>query len=200
MKSLLIATNNQGKILEISQLLANLDIPILTPSCLGLKLEINEDGNTYAENAMKKAQAFSQASGLPSLADDTGLEVDVLGGEPGLHSNRYGPQPSTDSSRRKYLLAQLEQFHQPWQAKFVATVAIATPEGRSHLTTGVCEGEIIPTERGGGGFGYDPIFFITKLKRTMAELELTEKNQVSHRAKAILNSLGFIRKLLLGNG
>ena len=108
MKQLLIATNNQGKILEIRHLLEGLNLELVTPAQLGITLDVDEDGCTYAENASKKARAFAEASGLPSLADDSGLEVDALGGKPGLHSNRFGPQPGTDASRRQFLLEQLK--------------------------------------------------------------------------------------------
>lgn len=198
MVKLLIATNNHGKILELRELLAGLPVTLLTPNDLGLQLEVEEDGRTYAENAGKKARAFAEASGLPVLADDSGLEVDALGGKPGIHSNRFGPQPSTEASRRRYLLSQLNSLPRPWTARFKATVALTAPDADIQTATGLCEGEIIPEERGSGGFGYDPIFFIPKTNRTMAELDMEEKNLVSHRAKAVLNSLPMLEKLLAG--
>ena len=158
MKQLPIATNNQGKILEIQHLLEGLNLELVTPAQLGITLEVDEDGCTYAENASKKARAFAEASGLPSLADDSGLEVDALGGKPGLHSNRFGPQPGTDASRRQFLLEQLKNTPRPWTARFVATVAVTGPGKEVHISIGECPGEIIPGERGTGGFGYDPLF------------------------------------------
>ena len=125
--SLLIATNNKGKLKEIQAILRDLNLELVSPVNHGLELDVEEDGQTYAENATKKALAFSQASGLIALADDSGLELDALGGRPGLHSNRFGPQPSTDASRRAYLLQELSGIPRPWTARFRATVAIASP-------------------------------------------------------------------------
>ena len=198
MKQLLIATNNPGKVLEIKDLLAGLDLTLLTPADLGFNLDVPEDGLTYAENAAKKAVAFAQASGLPSLADDSGLEVDALGGKPGLHSNRFGPQPATDATRRRYLLEQLQNKPRPWRARFCATVAIAVPGREVKIVAGECEGEIIPEERGENGFGYDPIFLFPDLGRTMAELGLEEKNRLSNRARAVLNCIPILEEILKG--
>lgn len=186
-RRLLIATNNPGKVDEINALLADLHIRLFTPLSLGITLEVVEDGETYAENAAKKAQAFCHTSGMIALADDSGLEVDALGGQPGLHSHRFCPIPNaTDADRRKYLLQRLEGFPQPWTARFRATVAVAFPSGKLNVVAGQCEGEIIAEERGSGGFGYDPIFFMPNLGHTMAELDMDEKNRHSHRARAIL--------------
>jgi XTP/dITP diphosphohydrolase len=183
---LLIATYNLGKYHEIKALLEGLDLLLLTPSEMNLTLKVDEDGETYAENATKKAVAFALASGLTSLGDDSGLEVDVLGGNPGLHSHRFCPLPNaTDADRRKYLLGKLRHEPRPWIAHFKATVAVAFCSGKVFLATGQCDGEIIPEERGQNGFGYDPIFFIPEIGYTMAELSMVEKNQLSHRAQAI---------------
>jgi XTP/dITP diphosphohydrolase len=197
MQRLLIATNNKGKVAEIKALLESLGLSLLTPAELGLRLEIPEDGLTYAENASKKALAFSKASGMIALGDDSGLEVDALGGQPGLHSHRFSPQPdATDADRRKYLLKKLHGYHRPWTARFRATVAVALPSGKVYLAAGQCEGEIIPEELGTNGFGYDPIFFIPELGRTMAELEMHEKNRLSHRARAVQNAIPIIKEVL----
>ena len=194
MRSLLLATNNKGKVAEIKALLAGLDLVLLTPTDLGLSLELPEDGQTYAENAIKKALAFAQASGMVSLGDDSGLEVDALAGQPGLHSHRFCPIPNaTDADRRKYLLELLHGKPRPWTAHFRATVAIATPAREVKLATGQCEGEIIPEERGTNGFGYDPIFLIPELGRTMAELGMDEKNRLSHRARAVQNAIPILK-------
>jgi XTP/dITP diphosphohydrolase len=200
MRSLLLATNNKGKVLEIKGLLAGLGLTLLTPADLGISLEVHENGLTYAENATKKAFAFAQASGLPSLADDSGLEVDALDGKPGLHSNRFGPQPATDATRRRYLLDQLRDKPRPWTARFRATVAIAAPGIEIGLAVGECEGEIVPEERGTSGFGYDPIFLLPAVERTMAELEMDEKNRLSHRARAVLNSIPFQEEVMKNCG
>jgi XTP/dITP diphosphohydrolase len=196
MPTLLIATNNKGKILEIKDILADLEISLLTPADLGLALEVAEDGSTYAENAARKAAAFAAASGLPSLADDSGLEVDALGGRPGLHSNRFGPQPSTEASRRRYLLEQWQGKPRPWTARFRATSAIAVPGREVRFAAGECEGEIIPIERGTGGFGYDPIFLLPDLGKAMAELDAKNKNRLSHRARALQNAIPVLKEIL----
>jgi XTP/dITP diphosphohydrolase len=196
MHKLLLATNNKGKIAEIKALLGGTGLTLLTPSDLGLALEVPEDGLTYAENASKKARAFSQASGLLALGDDSGLEVEALRGQPGLHSHRFCPIPdATDADRRKYLLEKLQRAPRPWTARFRATVAVVLPSGETHLTSGQCDGEIIPEERGSNGFGYDPIFFIPGIGRTMAELEMDEKNRLSHRALAIQNAIPIIKEI-----
>ena len=122
-----------------------------------------------------------------TLSDDSGLEVEDLGGAPGIFSARYAPQlGATDSDRRVYLLHQLSPYPRPWAARFHCTVALASPDGAVHFSEGVCQGEIIPQERGMNGFGYDPIFLIPELGRTMAELNMEEKNRLSHRAQAVL--------------
>ncbi len=197
MQKILLATNNPGKVLEIKSLLANLSIALLTPGDLGLVLEVPEDGENYAANAAKKAAAFALASGLTALGDDSGLEVDALGGLPGLHSHRFSPDPdASDADRRKYLLERLSAKPQPWTARFRATVAVALPAGEVRLATGECKGEIIPVERGSNGFGYDPIFLIPELGLTMAELGMDEKNQLSHRARAVRNAIPILKDFL----
>ena len=189
MKQLLIATNNIGKMEEMRALLEGLPAELVTPADVGIELHVNEDGKTYAENAEKKGAAFARATGLVSLADDSGLEVDALGGAPGLHSARYLAKPgATDADRRRYLLENLQDKPRPWLARFRAAVAIAIPGGSVQVLEGQCPGEIIPEERGTSGFGYDPIFFIPELGRTMAELGMEEKNRISHRARAAMKA------------
>jgi XTP/dITP diphosphohydrolase len=212
MNQLLIATNNQGKIKELHELLDDTGIELVTPAQINLDLDVIEDGLTYAENATKKALAFASASGLIALADDSGLEVDALNGAPGLYSARYGStdgEKLSDAGRRKFLLKNLQDKPRPWTARFHATIAIAIPsghvtlsrakglehnlaithpDGNVHLAQGWCEGEIFSEERGSGGFGYDPIFLLPELGRTMAELTMDEKNRLSHRARAVMNA------------
>ncbi len=196
MLTLLIATGNRGKFLEIRALLADMEINLLAPADLDLDLHVVEDGQTYAENAAKKANAFARASGLIALADDSGLEVAALNGAPGLYSARYAPQPdAADADRRAYLLQNLSGKPRPWKARFRATIAISVPEGGIHFAEGICNGEIIPDERGTGGFGYDPIFYLPELGRTMAELSMDEKNRLSHRARAVKNARGILERL-----
>lgn len=186
MRQLLLATNNRDKIIEIQALLEGLDIHLMTPADLGLKITVDEDAQSYAENATQKATAFGKVSGMVSLADDSGLEVDVLGGLPGVRSHRFAPMPgATDADRRVYLLQRLNRKPRPWRAHFHCSVAIYFPSGNIHLAEGDCFGEIIPEERGCHGFGYDPIFLLPEFGLTMAELSLEQKNRVSHRALAI---------------
>ena len=197
MNKLLLATNNKGKLRELRAILAGLPIKLVTPADIRLELDVPEDGFTYAGNAAKKALAFARASGLTALADDSGLEVDALNGAPGLYSARYGlslPPFSGkmggrggDADRRAFLLQNLRGANaaRPWSARFRATVAVAGPEGSVQIVEGTCEGEVIPEERGAGGFGYDPIFLLPKLGKTMAELPEETKNRLSHRARAV---------------
>jgi XTP/dITP diphosphohydrolase len=197
MPKLLLASTNAGKLREIRDLLQDMDFDICSPSELNIKLDVKEDGHTYAENAASKALAFAQHAGLLSLADDSGLEVEALAGAPGLYSARYSPKHGADDAdRRSYLLSQLQGHPRPWGAKFHCTVSISTPEGDLYFTEGDCPGEIIPQERGFGGFGYDPIFLIPQKGLTMAELSMAEKNLLSHRSKAVKNAIPLLMELL----
>ena len=183
---LLIGTNNPGKLLELQALLSGLGLRLHTPASLGIALEIEESGTTYKENARIKARTFCEVSGLPVLADDTGLEVASLGGAPGLHSKRFSPNPhATDADRRKLLLQ---------ISRFVCTAAFALPGGKNFFFEGECPGEIIPRERGENGFGYDRIFLVSAARQTMAELPFIEKNRLSHRARAVKGIIPLIRE------
>jgi XTP/dITP diphosphohydrolase len=196
MNKLLIATNNKGKVKELQDLLKDTGLELVTPADINLDLEVEENGATYAENAAKKARAFAHASGLVSLADDSGLEVDALDGAPGLNSARYHPKPgANDADRRAYMVENLRDKPHPWTAHFHATIAIAVPDQDVNIVEGNCHGEIIPEERGTGGFGYDPIFLFPELNKTMAELEMEKKNRLSHRAKAVMNALPVLKKI-----
>ena len=199
MKKLLIATNNKGKVKELQELLQGLEAELVTPADIHLTLDVEEDGRDYAENAAKKAIAFARASGLISLADDSGLEVDALDGAPGLYSARYHPKPgATDADRRAYMRENLQGKPQPWTARFHATIAIAIPEGELHVVEGNCHGEIIPEERGSNGFGYDPIFYIPEMNQTMAELDMEQKNRLSHRGLAAMKAIPVLKRLFGG--
>ncbi|MGB8983057.1 MAG: non-canonical purine NTP pyrophosphatase [Anaerolineales bacterium] len=215
---LLIATNNKGKVKELQDLLKDPGIELVTPAQIDLDLDVLEDGQTYAENAAKKAVAFARASRLISLADDSGLEVDALDGAPGLHSARYGAPHGgklSDAERRAFLIRNLQDKPRPWTARFHATIAVAIPElfwsraacrlpSQEHALSGspalqifegFCPGQIIPEERGTGGFGYDPIFLLPELGKTMAELSMDEKNRLSHRARAVMNAKGILSRI-----
>jgi len=196
MNKLLIATNNQGKVLELQELLTGSGIEFVTPAQIDLQLEVEEDGSNYQENAGKKAIAFAQASGMIALADDSGLEVEALNGAPGLYSARYSPKPGAkDKDRRDFLLENLKDKPRPWKAHFHATIAVAKPNGEIEFAEGNCYGEIIPEERGTGGFGYDPIFLMPELGKTMAELEMEEKNKLSHRARAVIAAMPILKRI-----
>jgi XTP/dITP diphosphohydrolase len=150
-----------------------------------------------------KGEAFALSSGLLTLADDSGLEVDALNGLPGIRSARFSLKPgATDADRRSYLLQQLEGKPRPWTARFRCCVAILQPqqanlaEPHFYFAEGACPGEIIPQERGSNGFGYDPIFLLAEYNQTMAELSMTEKNRLSHRARALLNAIPLLETIL----
>jgi XTP/dITP diphosphohydrolase len=195
-KSLIIATGNPGKVRELRRLLAALPVEILTPDQVGINLEVQETGTSYQENATLKALEYARRSNLVSLADDSGLEVEALGGAPGIHSARFAPQTgATDADRRAYLLEQLAAHPRPWIARFFCQVVIATPQEKLFTTTGICSGEIIPAERGTGGFGYDPIFFLPEFNQTMAELSPEIKNQISHRGRAVRAAIPILENL-----
>ena len=197
MSKLLIATQNQGKLKEIRALLRGLEVELVTPAQLMLALTVDEHGDTYAQNAALKSQAFARLSGLLTLADDSGLEVDALGGAPGVHSARFSPRPgASDADRRALLLERLAGKPHPWTARFRCVVALSAPDGLTRFSEGVCSGEIIPEERGQNGFGYDPIFFIPEVRLTMAELSMEDKNRLSHRARAVLAAQPILLEML----
>ncbi|MER3419231.1 MAG: non-canonical purine NTP pyrophosphatase [Chloroflexota bacterium] len=196
MPRLLLATTNPGKIRELRALLAGCGWEILTPQDIGLTLHVEETGQTYAENARRKAQGYARASGLVALADDSGLEVDALGGAPGVHSARYAGQDTTDADKMGMLLAELREVPDERRtARFRAVIVIATPDGRTFQSEGVCEGRIAHAPRGAGGFGYDPIFLVEGGSRTMAELSAEEKNRISHRARAAAAACAVLQRL-----
>lgn len=197
---LLLATNNEAKVREYRGLLQNLPVELVTSAELGMTTIVNEVGESLEENARLKAMALATKSQLVALADDSGLEVDALGGEPGRLSARYAGEKASDRDRISYLLARLRGV--PWQrrsARFRCVIAIATPEGKVGLCSGECRGFITFEPRGEQGFGYDPIFYLPELDKTMAELPLEIKNQVSHRGQAagkvrqVLKRLGYDR-------
>ncbi len=181
---LLIATNNRGKLTEFRDLLFGA-FELLDLAEAGVKTPVEETGSTYLENARLKAISAAQASGLISLGDDSGLEVDALDGEPGIKSARYAGDNATDLDKINLLLSRLNGV--PWQrrtARFRCVIALATPSGEVVTSEGKCEGVIALEPKGTGGHGYDPVFFMPDLGQTMAELSLEVKNQVSHRAHA----------------
>lgn len=201
MAKLLVATNNPGKVREYKKLLADLPVPleITYPAQEGLTLEVNESGETFEENARIKAISYARASGLLTLADDSGLEVDALAGAPGVRSARYAGPNANDADRYRKLLNVLEEVPAGQRtARFRCVVALALPDGTTHTADGTCEGEIGMAPRGEHGFGYDPIFVVAGYGgRTMAELPPDLKNQISHRARAVLNIRPVLKRLLV---
>lgn len=185
MKTLILASRNPGKRRELLALLSPLGLKLLTPEELGEHEQVEETGRDYAQNARLKAADLAARHGLWTLGDDTGLEVEALGGAPGLHSARLVGSSGTDEARRARLLEMLRPHPRPWRAVFKSVVALAGPAGEVETAAGECRGEIIPEPRGAGGFGYDSIFEVEGTGRTMAELTLEEKNRLSHRARAV---------------
>jgi XTP/dITP diphosphohydrolase len=182
---LLLATNNKGKMREYQSLLSGVPFELVSPAELGITTEVAEVGGSFEENARLKATTLARESGWLTLADDSGLEVDALNGEPGTLSARYAGEGASDKDRVNYLLSRLEDVPgEKRTARFRCVIAIATPGGEVEFCSGECEGLIAFAPRGDKGFGYDPIFYLPELDKTMAELTLEIKNKVSHRAKA----------------
>lgn len=182
--TLLVATHNAGKLAELRNLLRDAPYALASLADVGIDADVDETGATLEENASLKATTYARLSGLPTLADDSGLEVDALSGAPGVHSARYAGAGATDADRIAKLLANLASHKPPWTARFRCVIAIARDAGPPELHTGACEGVIIATPRGENGFGYDPVFLLPEHGKTMAELSDAEKNRVSHRGRA----------------
>ena len=174
---LVIATGNTGKLREYRELLAETGLELVA-----FDSEVDEAGETYAENARLKAETAAERSGLPSLGDDSGVEVEALGGFPGLRSARLGP---TQEERTAELLNRLEGKPRPWNARFVCVVALANPGRPTQFFEGECRGEIVPEWRGKAGFGYDPVFLVPGTGKTFGEMPAEEKRLYSHRARAV---------------
>jgi XTP/dITP diphosphohydrolase len=176
-KRLVIASGNAGKLREYRELLANTGFELVA-----FDTEVDEVGETYVENARLKAEIACNRSELPALGDDSGVEVEVLGGFPGLHSARLAP---TQEERTAELLRKLEGKPRPWNARFVCVVALAAPGRPTQVFEGECRGEIVPEWRGKAGFGYDPIFLVPGTGKTFGEMPPEEKRRYSHRARAV---------------
>jgi XTP/dITP diphosphohydrolase len=185
MPKLLLATSNPGKIREYRSLLDGLGYKITTLAEERIAKVVTESGNNYEQNARLKAITYAKLSQLTALADDSGLEVDALNGEPGVKSARFAGEVATDAERVNFLLAKLNGV--PWERRtacFKCFIVIATPEGQSEVCYGECHGMIALEAKGKNGFGYDPIFSLPEIGKSMAELPLEMKNQISHRARA----------------
>ena len=189
MVKLLVATNNPGKVREYEELLAGLPLEVTFPAREGITLQVDESGATFEENARLKALAYARASGLLTLADDSGLEVDALGGAPGVRSARYAGSGASDADRYQKLLDAMAGVPDDQRtARFRCVVALAWPGGAVRTAEGRCEGRIGWAPRGEHGFGYDPVFVVDGFGgQTMAELVSEVKNRISHRARAVQN-------------
>lgn len=196
MRKVVLATKNQGKLKEFAEMLAPLGLEIITASELGVNQlpEVEEKGSSFEENAYLKAKAYYDLFGYPALADDSGLSIDVLGGRPGIYSARYAGDKQDDWANIQKVLSELKNVPDEQKtARFIC--AICYVEGERHLMArGECEGMILSEPRGEHGFGYDPIFFIPSLGKTMAELTLEEKNKISHRYQALLKLAAMLRE------
>jgi len=182
---LLIATHNKGKLRELTELLGAVPYDLVSLDDLRIDCDVEETGSTFEENAVLKAETYRQLADVMTLADDSGLEVDALGGEPGVLSARYAGPDATDAERVEFLLDKLAGTDpETWLARFRCVIAIAKPNGPTTLYSGFCEGRIVSEPRGENGFGYDPVFLFPDIGLTMAELSNERKNSVSHRAKA----------------
>jgi XTP/dITP diphosphohydrolase len=198
MRRLLIATHNPGKVREYRDLMANLPIEVTYLSELGISDDVEETEDTFEGNAILKARSYAAMSGLWTWADDSGLEVDALGGQPGVYSARYGGPGLNDRDRYERLLAALASYpKETWTARFRCVVAIATPGGRVNTRSGSVAGIITDQPRGEHGFGYDPIFYLPGFGQTMAELHPNVKNNISHRAEAAAAAKELLAKMLL---
>ena len=183
--ALLLASNNGGKLREVRALLA--DLRVVSPADLGFELDVEETGQTFAANAELKARAYAAASGYIALADDSGLEVDALGGSPGVRSARYGAPDLDEEGRYLHLLSELQSYPEPSQriARFRCAISAISPDGRQCRAEGTCEGLIAQSPTGSNGFGYDPVFFVPNHNATMAQLDAATKNSLSHRGQAL---------------
>ena len=192
-----LASRNRGKLREIVPLLSELDFDLVTVDEIAPACELREDGVTFEENAFAKARQAAQATGLPAIADDSGLEVDALAGAPGVYSARYAGLPSDDARNNAKLLEALSGVpRERRQARFRCVAAFVDPAAGVELArSGACDGEILEQPRGDLGFGYDPLFLVPPLGRTMAELPLDEKNRLSHRAAAFRALAAALRAL-----
>jgi XTP/dITP diphosphohydrolase len=198
MPKLLLATNNKGKVREYKHMLKDLPFELVSLAELGINTGVDEVGKTLEENARLKAIVLSRESQLLTLADDSGLEVDVLGGEPGRLSARYAGEGASDRDRVSYLLSRLKGVPpEKRAARFRCVIAIAQPDGEVELCSGECQGVIALEPRGEEGFGYDPIFYLPELGKTMAELTLEGKNRVSHRGQAAREAIKLLRRKYL---
>jgi XTP/dITP diphosphohydrolase len=192
---ILIATTNQGKARDLSKLMKVLPHTFVSLSDLGINEDVEETGSTFEENAVIKSNFYAKASGLLTIADDSGLEVDALGGKPGIHSKRFAGEDATDADRLNLLLSLLSEYPlNQRNARYRCCLVLSDPSKVIGISEGICEGIITSTPQGYNGFGYDPIFLIPELEKTMAEISEKVKNKISHRGQAAKKLSDFILK------
>ena len=193
---LILASNNKKKLRELGEILSDMDVELLSQREAGCDFEVEETGTTFAENAYLKAKAVADATGLAAVADDSGLMVEALNGEPGVYSARYAPggHEASDKEKYEYLLSKLVNVEHR-AAKFVSSICCILPDGSLIRTEGECRGEILREPAGEGGFGYDPVFMPQGYDRSMAELGTEVKNRISHRANALREFKKKLREL-----
>ena len=186
MDKIVFATTNAGKIKEIKEILADFDVEVVSMKEMNIAADIEENGATFEENSLIKARAVSKLTGLPALADDSGLEVDYLNGEPGIYSARYLGRDTDYDYKNNFIIDKLKEAKgEERSARFVCVISLVLPDGREFVKKGVMEGRIGYEIKGENGFGYDPIFFLPEYGKTSAEISAEEKNKISHRGKAL---------------
>lgn len=195
-QQIVLATGNEGKVREFKKLVEGVDLEIKGLKDFGPIPDIVEDGKTFEDNAYKKAHLTAKYLGIPALADDSGLVVDALGGEPGVHSARYAGEDATDRENNLKLIAAMEG-QENRKAAFETILAIAVPRGPALIYEGRCEGVLLHENRGENGFGYDPLFYYPEFKKTFAQMTQEEKNSVSHRGKAMAELISEIDKVMI---
>lgn len=194
---IIVASRNRGKVREIRRALKGLRLRILSLDDFSDVPEVEEDGKSFAENALKKARFYARYFGKPALSDDSGLEVDNLGGLPGVHSARYSGERATNRENNEKLLREMEGLPTSKRgARFRCVIAVAAPDEKEEVAEGSCRGRIGFKEEGRKGFGYDPLFIVPRLKKTMAQLSIEEKNRISHRGKALRKLRRIITKFV----
>ena len=195
-QKLLVATGNAGKLREVSQILQGLPFHVVSLKDLGLNMTVEETGETFTDNAILKANAYCEAAGMLTMADDSGLVVDALGGRPGVRSARYGGDGLSDEDRVRLLLKEMNAV--PWEersARFRCVIALAWPDGRFETVDGAVEGFIQHQPKGSNGFGYDPIFHLPEFGCTTAQLDTADKNRISHRGQAVRLAADLLMKI-----
>ena len=186
MDKIVFATANEGKVKEIKEILKDFPIEVVSMKEMGITADIEENGATFEENSLIKARALAKLTGLPALADDSGLEVDYLNGEPGIYSARYLGRDTDYDYKNNYIIDKLSGAKgEDRSARFVCVISLVLPDGREFVERGVVEGLIGYEQKGENGFGYDPIFYLPEYGKTSAELPPEEKNRISHRGKAL---------------